>query len=341
MSDIDKLRAALGADSDKPLEFKAVMGRADGTVKSIENNVYITLYNGSVIEVYNDRLPRIAWRKIVVGYDPTDPLLLQVLRFDNVYATNPTPMIPNHKESHTWFSYDAIDVYGEQILPLLPRAIGGLVVRVYGGWYQANSAYHIIDTQDLDLSGEAIASGAEWVNAEIDDAGVTTYNHGANYGSRELLLPEYIPTTDPAKKLLFSVKTYAGQVSIIQTRTESDIFDPRMTGVSSGGTATTMDWSGLLNVPAVFPPDTSYTDPLYAPVNSAHVHALARWDAPAGDGTFDYPDAVDSVMNVKINGLVEDEFEYTLSDDGTQLTLSAALPFAAVVSSEYILRTIT
>lgn len=235
MSDITVLRQEVDdSGENKPVEFKAVMGRADGQVKYSQNEVYVTLMNGSVITVYNERLPRIAFHKIIIGYDNVDPSLLQVLRFDNVYSTRPTAMITNHKESHAWYSHDPIDVYAQQFMPLLPRAISGLSVRVYGGEYKINTQFHILPTTDFDMSAEAPASGAEWVNAEIDSSGVITYNHGTNKAARELLLLEDIPVTSTTQKLLFSAKMYAGQSQFIQTRIDSDIFDPRFTGASSG-----------------------------------------------------------------------------------------------------------
>jgi len=234
MTQISELRKEIDKSLEvKAIEFKAVMGRADGEVKVSQNEVYVTLMNGSVVTVYNDRLPRIAFRKVIIGYDDNDPSLLQVLRFDNVYSTRPTAMIVNHKESHAWYSHDPIDVYAQQFLPLLPRAVGGLSVRVYGGEYKLDTLYHVMPTTDYDLSAEAPASGAEWVNVEIDSSGVVTYNHGSNKASRELLLPEDIPTTASTKKLLCSVKMYIGQSWFIQTRLDSDIFDPRFTGESS------------------------------------------------------------------------------------------------------------
>jgi hypothetical protein len=248
---------------NKPLEFKAVLGRADGTVKVDESSVYVTLYNGDVTTVHNERLPRIPLRKIIVGYDDSAPGLLQVLRFDNVYDTQSGPMVANHKESHAWYSYDPIEVYAEQFLPLLPRAIGGQTVRVYGGWYISNGVFHVLSTRDIDMSAEMPTSGAEWVNAELDDAGVVIFNHGANKASREILLPEEIPTTSNTRKLLYSAKMYVGLTNFVQTRTNSDILDPRFTGISSGGTASKIDWDDVLNVPTEFNPDLTVTDAVY------------------------------------------------------------------------------
>ena len=265
MNNLTKLKKDIAErlEGSRALEFRAILGRADGTVRSRGENVYITLYNGDVLEVYNGRLPRVPYRKVWIGYDDENPTLLQVLRFQDVYDTRPHPNLPNHKDSHSWFGYDPTEVYTEALMELLPRAAGGLVVRVHGGRYLCNGSYHITPTIDVDLTAEAVADGAEWVNAEIDEDRVVTYQHSANVATRDLLLPENIPATSALKKLLFSAKMYEGLVDFIQTRTDSDIFDPRMTGVGSGGLASAVDWTDILNVPSEFNPDLTVTDAIY------------------------------------------------------------------------------
>jgi hypothetical protein len=273
-------------------EFKAILGRADGTVKSAEqgagqNDVYVTLYNGDVITVHNDRVPRRPYLKILVGYDDITPSLLQVLRIDDVYNSRPVPSVPNHKETHTWFSHDPVDIYAEQFYPLLPRAAGGLILRQYGGGYFANGAHHILTTQDLDLEAEIPASGAEWVNVEVDEDGTITYNHGSNKAGVGLLTYEDIPATSITKKLLCSVRMYAGQTQIIQTRTNSDIFDPRFSGFGAGGAAGAVDWDDILNVPSVFTPDTDVTDALYPRKWYSFIDPTVTDDTSAGYAKLD------------------------------------------------------
>jgi hypothetical protein len=265
MSAIRKLKDQVRKNAEtKPIEFKAVLGRADGTVKADAENVYVTLYNGDVITVYNERVPRVPYRKIIVGYDAQrDPALLQVLRFDNVYNSRPHPNLPNHKESHTWFGYDPIEVYDQQIMHLLPRALSGMTVRVYGGDYFCNGVDCILNTTDIDMSAELPTVGAEWVNVEVDENGAISFTHGTNKPSRELLLPSDRPLRLIAKKLLYSVKMYVGMTKFIETRTDSDLYDPRFTGYASGGDATSIEWADVLSKPLVFPPDLTATDAIY------------------------------------------------------------------------------
>lgn len=236
MSDIRKLKSQLQKNAEKkPIEFKAVLGRADGTVQAEdEETVYVTLFNGEVMTVFNERVPLVPYRKIIIGYDDSDLSLLQVLRFDNVYTTRPQPNLPNHKDSHTWFGYDAVEVYGEQFMPLLPRALGSMSVRVYGGDYSCNSVECILATVEVDMTAEIPAFGAEWVNAEVDEFGAITFTHGANKASREMLLPSDRPVRSASKKLLYSVKMYVGMTRFVQTRTDSDVYDPRFAGNATG-----------------------------------------------------------------------------------------------------------
>lgn len=237
MSDVTKLKRKIKRKAQrKNLEYRGILGRADGTMTAGGQDVYITLMNGDVIAMHNDRVPLIRYRKIIFGYDASNPALLQVLRFDAVYSSEPFPQVGNHAAAHIWYGWDPVEVSGENFLPILPRAAGGLVVRVYG-----NQSGLVVDgtnieffTTDVDLSGEAVSSGAEWVNAEIDSAGAITFNHGSNVASREILTLADRPAVTSGMKLLFSVKMYAGQTDFIQIRTDSDIYDPRFTGEGMG-----------------------------------------------------------------------------------------------------------
>ncbi len=229
------------------VKFKAVLGKADGTFKSSEpfageNDVYVTLFNGEAMTVYNGRIPNMT-AIVDVGYDDDRPGMLQVLGFAPEYRNKSAPSIKNHAASHRWFDYDPVDVYRQAFMELLPRSLGGLKVRIYTGVYACGGLFHILPNTDVDLSGEAVSSGAEWVNVEVDADGVISFTHGDNYDNRFQLTPENVPTTSSSKKLLCSVKMYNGQTSVIETRTDSDIFDPRFsTGGRLGGMRYVGEW---------------------------------------------------------------------------------------------------
>jgi hypothetical protein len=225
--------------SRKRRETKAVMGRPDGLVKAGGSKVYITLGNGKIETVFNSRVSVRSYKKIVVGFDEETPLLYQVLREDRVYNDIPKPTIPPHKDSHLWYGEDPAEIHPQSFMALSPRAKAGFVISVFFGFYQIDSLHHIFPTTDIDLSGEVVAAGAEWVNVEVDDSLNITFQHSAAVANKSLLLPEDIPATDPTKYLLCSVRMYYGQVRINQAPTNNDIFDPRFSFGRSGGGAGT------------------------------------------------------------------------------------------------------
>jgi hypothetical protein len=216
------------------VRIKAILGKPDGTVRDTPFNrmVYITLGNGAIMQIYNDRVPIVPYKKIVIGYDASskNPNLLQVLHLDAVYDTEEYPNLTNHAPSHRWFDYDALDVFAQQFMPLLPRAAGGTTVRVYGGPYVVNNTRRVLTNTDIDMSAYIPASGAKWVNAEIDDTGAITFNQGDEVDNRDLLLLSLIPSTEKTKKLLFSAKLYVGLENFIETPQDTDIYDPRFEG---------------------------------------------------------------------------------------------------------------
>lgn len=252
---------------EKDVIFYGFLGNAQGVVRANKNNdVWVVLFNGQVVKAQNKVAPLISRLPVAIGYSKDDPKLLQVLKVWNVYDKAPAPYIPPHGESHTWPKQDFVPVRQEQILAGLMMAAGGMTVQLYGFYYFLEGQFHFINHQVFDLTAYIPGDGAQWVNVEVDAAGDISYNAGDVVDARELLTPELVPPTPIAKKLLFSVKCYYGQVEVIQTDSDTDLFDPRFAGMASGGTATHIEWANIVDAPVVFPPDTSITDPLYSRV---------------------------------------------------------------------------
>jgi hypothetical protein len=171
--------------------------------------------------------------------------------------------VPDH--GHLWGDSDnPAWIRQEQFLSGgIPSAAGGMIAQFGGCVFLLDSLFHILDNQEFDLTAYIPVSGARWVNVETNSSKVITYNEGDSVASREMLTYENIPLTASSKKLLFSIKTYSGQTRIIQGTADTDIFDPRFSGIATGGHATSIDWSDILNVPLVFPPDLAITDDVY------------------------------------------------------------------------------
>jgi hypothetical protein len=282
-------------------EFVAFLGNASGVVEADKkNNVWVIRHDKTELTVRNTRVPNQAKLLVVVGYDKSssDSTLLQVLRQVNAYLDPPYPPVANHAEiSHKRWGYDPVWITHDQILPGLayPKSNTGMIVSLRGFNYFLNG-YHTKNNGDVDFSSHIPSSGARWVLAEIAEDKTITLRDGDTLASRELLTPENIPHPASDKASCFALKCYFGQLRIIATEKDSDIFDTRFTGVASGGLATSVDWSSITGKPETFPPDLTYTDPIY----------IRRWSR---SGT---PDANDDSSE---GYRIDDHWNDSLTDD--------------------------
>lgn len=240
MSNINRLRKSFQrflSSAKKNVEVPAFLGNIAGTVKAnVDQDVYVVLQNGEELIVRNVRVPNVPRLPVIIGYDASNPNLLQVLRARDVYSTSSYPDIPNHADStHQWPKHDVLWVRGEQILPGLVIPSTGLTVQIMGFVYYL-AGWHSLDNQAIDLTAEIPTTGAQYLLVEVDNAGAISFNAGSVVNSREMLTYEDIPAVSADKLPLFAVKVYAGQTGVIKSRLYSDIVDLRWSGVSSGGT---------------------------------------------------------------------------------------------------------
>lgn len=300
----------------------------DGLVKAGKGKVYVTLNTGQVVKIRNNRVPnRWGWF-VEIGYEGKNTVK-QVLRMIDIWDSAETPEVPEHWSTHEWGGPDSAWIRLEQIKPgvAMPDPDNPLMVQFYGMPYFVNGKYRIIDSQLVDMESEIPVSGAEWVNVEVDENRELSFNHGDNSGSAELLSPEDIPATDPLKKLLFSVKMYVGQTRIYKNLQRNDIFDPRLSGFATGGVANSVEWEEILEKP-------DWVDAIQSGQLFEYIE-IERWSALEGDDTFDYPDFVLDIISVEVNGITQDPFTYSLSEDGDQVILDDPLDFDAIVTSKY------
>lgn len=268
MKNITQLRKTFKKFSSlhKNVEVPAFLGNLAGTVKAdVNQNVYVVLQNGEELTVRNVRVPNVPRLPVIIGYDTSNPTLLQVLRARDVYLNSPYPDIPQHADStHQWPKHDTLFVRQEQFLPGLVIPTTGLSVQLMGFVYYL-SGWHMLNNQEIDLTAQIPTTGAKYILVEVDDAGLITFSDGASADSRELLTYENIPAVSSVNKMpLFAVKVYVGQSSIIKSRLYTDIVDLRWSGYSNAsGSAASLNWADIIDVPVVFPPDTDITDPLY------------------------------------------------------------------------------
>jgi hypothetical protein len=238
-------------------EVPAFLGDLSEVVKADNNgNVYVTLFSGEVQIVRNDKVGLIPRLPVMIGNDKKDSTL-RVLRMREAYFNPPYVNIPAHADkTHTWPNVDTLWVRPEQILWGIAIPDTGMTVQFVGFVYYLNG-WHWLNNQSIDLTAHIPVSGANYVLVQVDDSQVISYVTGTNRAIREILEYTDIPLPTVGHKPLFAVKMYLGQTRIIKSRLTTDIIDLRFAGFATGGEATSIDWSDILNVPLVFPPDGS------------------------------------------------------------------------------------
>lgn len=238
---------------DRNAEFPAFLGNLAGTIKADQGgNVYVTLLNGEVRTVYNDRVPNVPRLPVVIGYDGTEKM--HVLRSRDVFPSAPYPDVPNHAFMHTFPGPDTLPVRAEQFLPGLVTPKTGLTVKIYSLPYELADGWHVLATQEFDLTSSVPASGAKYARLEADDTGAVTISLGTAVDARSELELSDIPAADPEKFSLAAVKLYAGQTTILFLPTDTDIIDLRfgrqtitpavLADLTDGGTTTLHNHDG-------------------------------------------------------------------------------------------------
>ncbi|HMW87548.1 MAG TPA: hypothetical protein PKD65_16105, partial [Nitrospira sp.] len=211
------------------VEFFGYLGNREGVVKADNlNNVWVLLFNGSVVKARNKVAPLVSRTPVAVGYTKEDPKLLQVLRVMNVYDRNTQPYLPPHAKSHSWPGADTVSIRAEQIVPGLALPSGGMVVKYYGWPYEIDGAWYYIRSREFDLTSYIPDTGAVWVSVEVDDAGDVTYVESDPADSKDLLTFAMLPVVPETRVMLFAVKCYTGQTEVVKTELDNDIFDPRL-----------------------------------------------------------------------------------------------------------------
>lgn len=215
---------------NKRPEFFAFLGNTAGTVEAdVNGNVNILDFNANPLIVYNNKVPNIPRRAVVVGYAYDASRTLEVLRFVDAYPHSRTATTPSHGESHTWGSYDPAWIRTEQILSCLAIPDTGFTIQFIGFVYYLNG-YHFINNQTVSFENYIPATGARWILVEADEDAVVTFLSGSLVGSRLSLTYEDIPTPTSGKYPLFAVKVYPGQTTFQKNKNSTDIIGLNYSG---------------------------------------------------------------------------------------------------------------
>ena len=132
--------------------------------------------------VYNNRTPHTNGMAVIVGYDPAQPTLFQVLAARSVYDTT-QPAVPGsgpHHSSHEWGNSDGGDdiVYLRlrQLLDCLVYVTSptSMTVNVADGVYAVGQAVDYYVGGTIDLTSFVPSSGYVWILIALGESGIYT-----------------------------------------------------------------------------------------------------------------------------------------------------------------------
>jgi hypothetical protein len=240
MDSVLKLAKEIRRTKPKRNFIPAVLGNAAGEVwTGFGSKVYVTLYNGEVIDILNRRVSGIATRPVNIGIDDDYPNLVQVLGFADVFDDDEALGHPvDHRATHEWQGHDQVSVSGYQFLPLLvaPASSDDFNVQVYRGFLSVPSGFVKVLSQTLNIASSQPSAGARYVLLQADDAGVVTAKDGTMVDAKELLSGDDIPLPDADRYPMWAVRVYDGQERLRCDRRINDFeADLRFGGYSLAG----------------------------------------------------------------------------------------------------------
>lgn len=336
-----------GQYQERPIAEPGILGDGNGTVavSGRPRYVYARMLSQLDIpfEVFNDRIPFVDNLPVLIGYDPDNRNLLQVLkvRLGNTdeaaggitYPTN----IPNHGSSHEWLSpyggYDPVYVHIRQWLPLRVYGGSGVKINIYPGYvYCASSQeYKYVAPSETDLSAYLPGVGeALWALVAVTEAGAIRITLGSAVNLYALTLAD-IPDITQGDRPLAAVRLYGGQTQIKETRSLTDIIDLRFPIATGDGSGLVADHAITANT-AIYAESSGSSE---SGGGGGSARRLARISASAGGDSFYLPDIAATIYHLSVNGLEIDPLLYSHDVLTNLLTLDTALEISAVLLVDY------
>jgi len=191
------------------------LGNHSGTVATgAPGVVYVTKRNGQVVQCINRRVQNVPYKPVVIGIDPAEPGILQVLYARDVWGTqDDTPNVAEHARTHAYGGGDTLFIDADQVKPFLLLPSGSSTVQLLGGQYhtKAGSAGQV-SSQLVNLTSYKPTSGARYVLIEHDDDGNIVTTAGATVTSLQALGYNDIPTI--TRNPIGAVRLYNGQSTV-------------------------------------------------------------------------------------------------------------------------------
>jgi len=215
------------------VRFFGVLGQhpftEDSVLTGVSGWVYVTeTVTGSVRQVLNRRVPNKVFTHVAVGYDPSQPGVLQVLYARDVFGDQDTsPAVPDHAQTHAYGGGDTDFVEAARIMPFLALPYSELTVQIFGGVFEkSDGSWNVLSNQTLDLSAYQPADGAIWALLQYDEDGAVSVVEGTDVGVPSLLTVANIPAA--TENPFAAIRLYEGQTEIQRNQNGiNDFADPR------------------------------------------------------------------------------------------------------------------
>lgn len=256
------VKKSLSQKQDIQRVVYGTLGNQNGVVNVPDRpNYSYVMIDGHLVEVFNTRVAAKPGLGVMVGYDPNQPSLLQVLSVRPIERTGATPanqaITQKHHASHEWLSPDGGDdiVYVQlrQIMPLRPMPAGGYLVSIQYDIQLINDAWMLVGGTTVDLSSQAGSLSSDEEMFALISLSLSTGELAITAGSAatlgDLALSD-IPETPSGHKPICAVRLYYGQAAIVEARTHNDLVDLRwaMVGTIGQGRITVAEADGTPSV---------------------------------------------------------------------------------------------
>jgi hypothetical protein len=236
------IRKYFARKQDKLSALPGFLGNDGGTVvvPNRPNYVYARIPGYPVAEVYNNRVAPLADLPVLIGTDPLQPAITQVLGVRAIarYGEDGETISPlqAHASTHRWMGDGpggGSDVLWTELRQFLPWRLGpggGLTVHVYRGVGYINGAWQqVAPASTIDLSSYVPTADdkARYVLITIDTSGAVTATAGTEVAQTDFGLDDIPAHPADTAYVLGAVRLYTGQTEIVEARTDTDIVDLR------------------------------------------------------------------------------------------------------------------
>ncbi len=230
--------------------FEGTLGDGAGNVQVTssgrENFVYVRIHD-TVHEVFNSRVPLHEGLKVMVGYEPSQPDLLQILGTRSTTPFGDTGRLVTTYPPSDYYAWLGVDPLFIDKRLWLPRRVSlispldpeynAMSVRIYNDMVWLGDSWFQLVDQVVDLSSYVpVTEDKETiVLITVNDSGAIACVAGSPVDIGSMTAANVPSVPSGTIDVLAAVHMYYGQTSLVESLTATDILDLRYTYFSGSG----------------------------------------------------------------------------------------------------------